>query len=280
MIRDHVSAEKVKEESRVPVNAKRTFERILRDQIDESTKEYQRSNRSLFLSGLTAGLDLGFSLLVMSILYALFVDQVSASALQVIVAMGYSVGFIFVVLGGSVLFTEHTTLATLPVLDGRNNLRDLARIWAIIYGGNILGGYLFGGTFAWLGPALEITTIDALIHLAEKTTGSSSLLILGSATLAGWLMGLLSWMVTSTRDTISELFIIIIITGVIGLGGFHHSIVGSTELFTGMLISDTITFLDYLRVQGLATLGNILGGVFFVGILKFQVAKDEKPLEE
>jgi formate/nitrite transporter FocA (FNT family) len=43
-----------------------------------------------------------------------------------------SSGFLFVILGRSELFTEHTTLAVLPVLDGRASLRQLGRLWGLI----------------------------------------------------------------------------------------------------------------------------------------------------
>ena len=41
----------------------------------------------------------------------------------------YAVGFIFVVLGRSELFTEQTTLAVLPVLNGRASVASLLRGW-------------------------------------------------------------------------------------------------------------------------------------------------------
>ncbi|MCB0582645.1 MAG: hypothetical protein KDD10_25425, partial [Phaeodactylibacter sp.] len=60
---------------------------------------------------------------------------------------------------------------------------------------------------------------------------------------------------------------------VIGLGGLHHCIVGSTEVFAGLLVSEKVTLASYLVTQGWATVGNMIGGVFFVSILKFQVAQ-------
>lgn len=51
----------------------------------------------------------------------------------------YSVGFIFVILGRSELFTEQTTLGRFPVLDGRAALSSLVRLWELIYGGHVIG---------------------------------------------------------------------------------------------------------------------------------------------
>lgn len=97
----------------------------------------------MFLSSVIAGLDLGFSLLVMGVLYTMFSQNSSNEVMQLLMAAAYPLGFIFVVLGRSTLFTEHTTLAVLPVLGGRETLRNMAVVWAIIYAGNIIGGAFF-----------------------------------------------------------------------------------------------------------------------------------------
>jgi formate/nitrite transporter FocA (FNT family) len=58
------------------------------------------------------------------------------------------------------------------------------------------------------------------------------------------------------------------ITGVIGFGGFHHSIVGNIEVF--FLLQ--ITLLDYLKFLSLAIVGNAIGGAVVVGLssIEFQ----------
>lgn len=249
-------------------------DQVVKEQISEGLHQYDRKPKKVFLSSIIAGLDLGFSLFLMGCIYTLFHGAVSDSSLHVMMAFAYPIGFLFVVLGGSVLFTEHTTLAVLPVLDGRKRIVDLLRLWIIIYFGNIVGGLLIGGLIAWLGPALEVVSIEALSYLALHLTEQQGLYILGSGVLAGWLMGLLSWLVTSSQDTLSRILIVILITTVIGIGSLHHCIVGSIELFAGFLVSDEMTLQKYIPTQLWATLGNIIGGAFFVSILKFQMSKD------
>jgi len=242
-------------------------EQIIEEQMDESLTEYRKSKRSLFLSSVIAGLDLGFSLLVMGVLYTMFSQNSSNEVMQLLMAAAYPLGFIFVVLGRSTLFTEHTTLAVLPVLGGRETLRNMAVVWAIIYAGNIIGGFMIAGMLSWIGPQLGIISVQTFEEIALHIMELDGGLILGSGILAGWLMGLLSWLVTSSQETISRIFIVVMITFVIGLGSLHHCMVGST-------VSDKITFLGYLVTQGWATLGNIIGGAFFVSILKFKMIQD------
>ena len=51
--------------------------------------------------------------------------------------------FIFVVLGRSELFTEQTTLAVLPLLGGRTSVRQLLRLWGVVYAANLIGAVAF-----------------------------------------------------------------------------------------------------------------------------------------
>jgi formate/nitrite transporter FocA (FNT family) len=92
-----------------------------------------------------------------------------------------------------------------------------------------------------------------------------------SAIVAGWIMGLLNWILNSTVDSLARIFLIILVTGVIGFGGFHHSIVGNIEVFGAYLHSDAISIFDYLNFLLLALLGNGIGGAIVVGLFKYRI---------
>jgi formate/nitrite transporter FocA (FNT family) len=77
------------------------------------------------------------------------------------------------------------------------------------------------------------------------------------------------WLVTSSQDTLSRIFVIILVTSIIGLAGLHHCIVGSIEVFAGLISDNRIPYMDYLKFQVWATIGNVFGGGLFVAILKY-----------
>jgi formate/nitrite transporter FocA (FNT family) len=244
-------------------------DQILNEQIQMALTEYRRHNKALFFSSISGGLEIGFSLLLMGLLYTMFHGEMTEPRLEFTLALAYPIGFIFVILGRSQLFTEHTTLAVLPVLNRSVRIINLLELWAVIFVGNLLGGYVFSFLTAKMAPAMGIISIEAFEHLAEKMLKYNWWITLGSAIFAGWLMGLLSWLNSSSRETISRIFVIILVTATIGLAGLHHSIVGSIEVFTGFLVSSKVTFSDYLYFQLWATLGNIIGGTVFVAIVKY-----------
>lgn len=253
-------------------NEPKSVAEIFDEQIKTGLAEHNRSNKGLFFSALSAGMELGFTLFLGGIILTLFTGIIHDAALHVLLALSYPIGFIFVVIGRSELFTEHTTLAVIPVLNKRASIKSLLKVWGIIYIGNLLGGYVIGSVIAVLGPEMEIITVEAINTLAYKMTSYSWMVIFGSAILAGWLMGLLSWLVTGSQETISRIFMVFLITSLIGIGGLHHSIVGSIEVFASVLKGGT-TGVEYLYFQWWTTIGNIVGGTIFVALVKYYTIK-------
>ncbi len=241
---------------------------ILKHTEEAALTELKRSPLGLMLSGLSGGLDIGFSVLMMAVVLTLFNGVFPDAVVQFLVANMYPLGFMFVVLGRSELFTEHTTLAVLPVLQGFAPIKRLLRLWGIIYFSNIIGGLIFGLILYYFANTLHFIQGWALAKISIGIVAHSWMGLLLSAALAGWLMGLLAWLVAAARETVSQILIIWIITSSIGLAGLAHSIVGNIEAFVG-LINGNISFGQYLNFLVPVTLGNIIGGVFFVAILKY-----------
>lgn len=247
----------------------KSYENILVDQINLGLAELQRPTSGLFLSGLSAGLDIGFGPLLMAVMTGLMSGSLPKPVTELLMANMYSIGFIFVILGRSELFTEHTTLAVLPVLDRRASVGSLGRLWVVVFVANIVGGVLFAAFAVMIAPPLGIAHAPAFTEIASALVKHDFLILVGSGIFAGWLMGLLSWLVTAARDTVSRVLIIWIISTAIGLAHLPHSIAGNVEVLMGLFLSPEITAFDYGRFLLAATIGNAVGGVFFVALLKY-----------
>jgi formate/nitrite transporter FocA (FNT family) len=244
-------------------------ENALRAQLALGEEELSRPTRGLALSGLSAGLDIGFGPLFMTALISAGAGIWSEPTLRIATGIGYSIGFVFVVLSGTELFTEHTTLAVLPVLNGEASLLDLARLWGVVYSTNLVGGGVFAAGMVRFGPAYGIMDAGAFVRLADSLVSHSLSATLFAAVLAGWLMALLSWMVTSVKGSTARIALVVAVTTVIGFGHLPHSIAGNVEVVAGVLAGPAITVGDYLRFMVVATVGNVLGGTIFVSLLKY-----------
>lgn len=241
---------------------------ILQHTEEAALTQLERNSTGLILSGISAGLDIGFSVLLMAVAVTVFGQIFPEPVLRFIVANMYPIGFIFVVLGRSELFTEHTTLAVLPVLQGLASVKKLLRLWAIVYITNIIGGLIFALILSYFAETLHFLHKEAFAHIANTFINNTWQTTLLSAALAGWLMGLLAWLVAAARETISQIVIIWIVTAAIGFASLPHCIVGNIEIASA-LFSGQVSFSQYIQFLWPVTLGNAIGGVFFVGVLKY-----------
>jgi formate/nitrite transporter FocA (FNT family) len=113
----------------------------------EGEEELKRSNTALAWSGLAAGLSMGFSLIAEGLLRSKLPD---ASWRPLITKLGYSAGFVLVILGRQQLFTENTLT---PMLDlfrrkDKQTLLNVARLWAVVLLANMMGALLISWALA------------------------------------------------------------------------------------------------------------------------------------
>jgi len=243
---------------------------ILDIEIRRGLSELQRPTTGLSLSGLSAGLDLGFGPLLMGVILTnAGVAGTDELTTELLLAIAYGVGFSLVVLGRSELFTEHTALAVLPVLDGQAGLHRLARLWVIVYLSNLVGATLFGGLVVAVGPTIDIVEPSVIVELARVYTDQPIIGLLGGGVLAGWLMGLLSWLVAGADSTAARLLVVWLIAAAIGVAHLPHCIAGSVEVVSGVLVSPELGPMAFGRFLVLSTVGNAVGGTVFVSLLKY-----------
>ncbi|SIQ63015.1 formate/nitrite transporter family protein [Maribacter ulvicola] len=244
---------------------------ILSRVIHEGEEIFKIKNKAMFLSAVIAGLEIGFSYFLICTLYYLMNGIIDTTIIFKLFAVVYPVGFILVILGKSALFTEQTSVLALPMLNGQRSIWELFRVWGVVILGNIIGGNIFAGFIGVLAPHLNLFTEETMIEIGAHVLKETSWVLLASAIVAGWLMGLLTWLLNSTMNSLTHVVLIIMITGVIGFGGFHHSIVGNIEVFGAFLHTSEISALDYLWFLFLALLGNSIGGAVVVGLFKYRI---------
>ncbi len=86
----------------------------------------------------------------------------------------------------------------------------------------------------------------------------------------------------AARDTIGQIVAIVLVTGAIAIGPFHHVVLGSTELLTAVLAGAGTSWQEYPHVTVWAAVGNTVGGAVFVAGLSYgqTVGEDIDPEED
>ena len=246
-------------DERVAIGANVVYETIRREGEDELS----RPVAALAWSAFAAGLSMGFSFIAEGLLASRLPD---APWRLLISRAGYSLGFLIVILGRQQLFTENTLTVVLPLL-ARKDLKTLwcmLRLWAVVLASNLLGTFLFAlciGKIRIFDPHVQ----QSLTEIGMGHLGSSFGIVMARAIVAGWLIALMVWLLPAAES--ARVSIIILVTYLVGIGGFNHVIAGSTTMFflvVTNLISWKVYFLQFLFPT---LLGNVIGGVSLVAAL-------------
>lgn len=237
---------------------------VIHDTIKaEGEEELSRPVASLFWSGMAAGLAMGFSLAVEALLRA-HLPEAEWSPLMS--NLGYTVGFLIVVLGRQQLFTEDTLTVVLPVLEQRTRDRfgRMLRLWGVVLVANVIGTLLYAAVAAHT-EAFSPEARQAMAEIGQHAAEPTFWVTLLRAVVAGWLIALMVWLLPEAGP--ASPFIIVAITYIVALGDLAHVIAGSTEVgyaaFAG-LVSWSEYALGFLLP---ALLGNIIGGTTLVAVL-------------
>jgi formate/nitrite transporter FocA (FNT family) len=210
----------------------RVIHEVVRRHGDE---EMERPVLSLLFSGLAGGIGICASILAQAQIEMLL----PAAAWRPLVAsLGYTVGFLIVILGHLQLFTESTLSAVIPVAThpALANVLRLLRFWGLVLGANLVGTLLVAVTFdqQWIVTAQQHQAmIDMSHHLLSRDFATA----LRMGIPAGFLIAAVPWTLPSAKG--QEFWVIVVLTYLIALGGFGHVVAGSGEAWLLALAGQT-----------------------------------------
>lgn len=237
----------------------------------EGESELARGLPALWWSGIAAGLSIGFSVLSEAYLAAHLPD---APWKPLVDNLGYSVGFVIVIMARQQLFTENTLTAVLPAITRGTPFWYLVllRLWGIVLLANLVGCLIFSAFIAY-GGVLSSEVAEAVTHIATHLMSFPPEQMFLRGIMAGWLIAALVWMLPSAEG--NEFLVIVLMTYLIALGEFTHVIAGSAEAFYLMWLGAADVqqvFLGFL----LPTLaGNVFGGTILFGVLSYAQVREE-----
>jgi formate/nitrite transporter FocA (FNT family) len=231
--------------------------------LKEAEDELERPSAALFWSGLAAGLSMGFSLAAEGLLRTRLPER---EWTPLVVKLGYSFGFLIVILGRQQLFTENTLTPVLPLLQNKDakTLGNMLRLWGVVLAANLLGALAFGLVAAKT-SAFDPDVRETFLKIGAEAMKHGFGVTLLRAVFAGWLIALIVWLLPFAEA--GRIWIIILLTWLIGVGHFAHIIAGAVNTFTLAWAGDK-SWGDVLGRFIVPTLiGNIIGGVTLVAAL-------------
>lgn len=226
-------------------------------------EELKRNIATLAWSAFAAGLTMGFSFLARGVLHRHMEGLPGAFLID---SMGYTFGFLAVIVARQQLFTENVLTAVLPLMTkpSAHNFGRLLRLWSVVLAGNLVGATVFAFGLLHM-DQFDAAGQAAFVAVGRELMDNSALEMFTKGILAGWIIAMMVWMMAATER--SRVAIILICTYVIAIGGFTHIVVGSAEAMY-MVFAGESSFADAALRFALPTLaGNVVGGSLIFALL-------------
>jgi formate/nitrite transporter FocA (FNT family) len=243
---DHAVAESAVEETFLSV-------------VDEGRRRMSRRLPSLLFTGAVGGIDVGTGVLAL-----LLVEQATQSKL--LGGLAFSIGFIALTLARSELFTEDFLIPVSTVIARQARLRMLVRLWTGTVVANLAGGWIFTWFIIHGYPKLSETAVTAGTYYVELGIGLRAFCL---AVLGGAVITLMTWMQHGSSSEGARIVAAVAAAFLLGAGQLDHAIVNSLLMFAALQTGHApFGYLQWAETAGWAALGNIVGGIGLVTLLR------------
>lgn len=193
---------------------------------------------------------------------------------EVIGALVFPIGFVFVVVGRSELFTENFLVPTTAVIANKSRFPSLLKLWLLTLFGNLIGAIMVAKflSLEFYDGVPAVHAVQHIQHVAEFLTlerdWDASFF---SAVFAGWLITLMTWLLLTTDNTLSKMAIIWCVGFMIMLNKFNHVIVNASEILMSIFAGNPhIGYGVWIQNNFVPTIiGNMIGGLVFVTLLEY-----------
>ena len=228
-----------------------------------------RSPFDILLTGVIGGIEVSFGGLAGATVIGAMLDispSVHLYTALAIAALVFPIGFAFVILGGSELFTENFLIPVVAVVQRRAPVKRLAMVWGLSWAGNMIGCAVLAALIN-TPHALGAPVISGYAHYADYKLSVPPLGTFVSAVFAGAIMTVLTWLLLSVRGTLGKLVVIWAAGYTLFATNVSHVVVGSALIFagvghTGHAWSEVPPWL------AIVTAGNLVGGLGFVTLFR------------
>ena len=244
---------------------------IFKASVEVGQARLQRSWLEMSMSGLIAGMNVTFGIIASSYVAGATAPFVGANISKIFGALFFPIGFVFLMIGKSELFTENFLVPVSAVIAKRGKITNLLKLWSLTLIGNMAGIFIFALVIASSLNQLVPSFVVSHIHnVANSYMSKSPFVMVLSAIFAGWLITLMTWLLIASSGTFARIVIIWIVGFLIFLNSFSHIVVASSDILIAINTGSHISYLPWLyRYVPLTIIGNMIGGLFFVTILQY-----------
>lgn len=261
--------------------------------IQTAIKKADTPVRNMTLLGILAGVFIAFAAEGSNMAaFNLFAKPETYGLGKALAGSIFGTGLMLVLIAGGALFTGNTLMFA-GVLDKKISITAMLKNWFFVYIGNFIGSVLIAymmnhyGLFSSGANGLGAMTIKIAVNKVSLTFEQAFFL----GIMCNWLVCLAVWMSYGAKDITGKIFAVFFPIWLFITSGFEHSIANmyyipagimaksSPELAeTAVSLGVTAEKLDHLNWSSFfinnlvpVTLGNIIGGSFFVAAVYWYI---------
>lgn len=244
----------------------------------------ERLNRTpldMFVTALIGGGEVSMGgLAAMTVAGAVLANfpSVDLSLALVLGGLAFPIGFLFVILGRSELFTENFLIPVVAVFNRERSLGSLITLWALSWLGNIIACAATALLLSLPEVIGEPTREGYRAYTAYKLA-LSPIGVFGSAVVAGAVMTLLTWLLLAVQHPVGKILVIFGAGYLLSAANLSHSVISAAFLFTGFAAAQR-SLGDVFVFVAIATLGNLIGGIVLVTLFRLVQAKESEQGQE
>ncbi|GAC1337200.1 MAG: formate/nitrite transporter family protein [Candidatus Dormibacteria bacterium] len=235
-----------------------------------------RGPRDILITGVIGGIEVSLGgIAAMSVLGSVLqaAPKIGLYAGLAVAGLIFPVGFLFVILGRSELFTENFLIPVVATLGRRLPRGSLATLWALSWLGNIAGCIVIALLLS-IPAAIGEPVREGYRAYSAYKLDVPPLGLFTSAVLAGMTMTVLTWLLVAVRHPLVKVVAIYAAGYTLFATNFSHAVVGAALVFVGFAPSHH-TLLDVVVWLAMTTAGNLVGGVGLVTAFRVVQAREQ-----
>ncbi|PEB54158.1 transporter [Bacillus pseudomycoides] len=238
-------------------------------QLAQKKKQMLDTNpMQYFLRAALAGIYIGF-VIVLCFKLGNFFNVANSPGTYLAESMFFGIALVLIIYGGAELFTGNTMYFTVATLRKETTIVDTLRNWIACYAGNLAGALFFALLFYAAGIFGAIDHKHLLNTVVAGKMATPTIQLFFKAILCNWLVCLACFLPSQVKGDTAKIIVIMLLVFTFFLSGYEHSI-ANLSLFALSLLSphpDTVTFAGAIHNLIPVTIGNIIGGSVFVGMV-------------
>lgn len=236
----------------------------------------KQSKGKYLVSSMLAGLFVGLGIILIFTIGGLLTPAQVPST-KIIMGVSFGIALSLVIMAGSELFTGNNFVMTVSTLERKTSWPETLKIWLYSYVGNFVGSFLVAAIFVLTGLATG-GVAEFINSVASVKMNAPFMELFMRGILCNILVCLAVWCSIKMKEETAKLIMIFWCLFAFITSGFEHSVANMTLLSISLLVPhpETVTLAGLAANLIPVSLGNMVGGILFVGVPYWYIGKAKR----